>query len=278
MSRIARCFEDVRKRGTSAFIPFVTACDPDVETSFGILQRLPAAGADIIELGIPFSDPMADGPINQASYLRALSGGATLQSVLDLVRRFRSTDSKTPLVLMGSYNPVHAFGTERFASAASGAGVDGLLLVDLPAEEDQVLRIPARVHGLDIIRLIAPTTDDHRLRKILPGSTGYLYYASVTGITGTKPVVVNDVKASLARIRATTELPVAVGFGIRAPEEAENIARIADAVVVGSAIVSGIAKDVSAALSSHQVIENTVQFCAGLAKAVHAARRGNVVR
>lgn len=278
MSRISSAFGAVRSAGRSAFIPFVTAGDPDMETALSILECLPAAGADVIELGIPFSDPMADGPINQASYLRALSAGVSLPKVLDLVRGFRTKDGKTPLVLMGSYNPIHAFGTAKFVRTSCEAGVDGLLIVDLPAEEDEVLRAPAREHGLDVIRLLTPTTDDERLRRILPGATGYLYYASITGITGTKAIVEADVRHALQRIRRATSLPVAVGFGIRTPEQAASVARIADAVVVGSAIVAGIASDVSDGVSNEKIVENTVNFCGLLARSVHAARAGNVVR
>src|SRR5476651_427527 len=227
MSRIAAKFAEVKKSGRAAFVPFVTAGDPDAETSFEIIRKLPAVGADVIEIGIPFSDPMADGPTNQASYLRALRAGMTLTKILELVRRFRKTDNKTPLVLMGAYNPIHAYGTARFAKDAAEAGVDGLLIVDLPAEEDDVLRLPAATHGIDIIRFLAPTTDDERLKAVLIGASGYLYYASIAGITGTKTYTESDVRAVVLRINRATNLPCVVGFGIRTPEQAGEIARFA---------------------------------------------------
>ena len=177
MSRIAAKFAELKKANRAAFVPFVTAGDPDLEASFEIISRLPAAGADVIELGIPFSDPMADGPTNQASYLRALKAGMTLAKILEMVRRFRKSDKATPIVLMGAYNPIHAFGTALFMKAAAEAGVDGLLIVDVPAEEDEVLRLPAAAHGIDIVRFLAPTTDAARLKVVLQGATGYLYYA-----------------------------------------------------------------------------------------------------
>ncbi len=240
MSRIAATFAALKKANRAAFVPFVTAGDPDIETSFEILAKLPSAGADVIELGIPFSDPMADGPTNQASYLRALKAGMTLVKLLDLVRRFRKGDNKTPIVLMGAYNPIHAYGTARFMKDAAEAGVDGLLIVDVPAEEDEVLRLPAREHGIDMIRFLTPTTDDVRLKTVLEGACGYLYYASFAGVTGTKTFAEDDVRAALARIHAATQLPVIVGFGIKTPEQAGDIARFAEGAVVGSAIVARI--------------------------------------
>jgi len=277
MSRISSTFAALKKSGRAAFVPFVTAGDPDVETSFEILQRLPAAGADVIEIGIPFSDPMADGPTNQASYLRALQAGMSLAKILDLVRRFRKTDSKTPLVLMGAYNPIHAYGTARFAKDAAEAGVDGLLIVDLPAEEDDVLRLPAASHGIDIIRFLAPTTDDERLKVVLNGASGYLYYASIAGITGTKTYAESDVRSALLRIKRATSLPCVVGFGIRNPEQAGEIARFADGAVVGSAIVSRIEKSVAEETSRGNLVADVLNFCASLAKSVHAAEPTSVV-
>ena len=217
---------ELRKAGRSAFVPFVTAGDPDLETSLQIVEGLAASGADVIEIGIPFSDPMADGPTNQASYLRALKSGMTLVKLLDLVRRFRKTDNKTPVVLMGAYNPIHAYGTARFARDAAEAGVDGLLIVDLPAEEDDLLRLPAASHGVDMIRFLAPTTDDERLKVVLDGAAGYLYYASIAGITGTKTYDEAAVRSALMRIRRATNLPCVVGFGIRTPEQAGDIAQV----------------------------------------------------
>jgi len=277
MSRIAAKFAELKKSNRSAFVPFVTAGDPDFETSLEIIQKLPGAGADIIEIGIPFSDPMADGPINQASYLRALKAGMTLTKMLDLVRRFRKADNKTPLVLMGAYNPIHAYGTARFARDAAEAGVDGLLIVDLPAEEDDVLRLPAASHGLDIIRFLAPTTDDARLKVVLNGATGYLYYASIAGITGTKSYAESDVRSALLRIKRATNLPCVVGFGIRTPEQAGDIARIADGAVVGSAIVARVEKSAAGQMSRADLITDVLDFCAALAKSVHAAEPTSVV-
>lgn len=277
MSRIAAKFADLRKSRRSAFVPFLTAGDPDLETSFELIQKLPAAGADIIELGIPFSDPMADGPINQASYLRALKSGMTLAKILDLTRRFRKGDDKTPIVLMGAYNPIHAYGTARFARDAAEAGVDGLLIVDLPAEEDDVLRLPATSHGIDMIRFLAPTTDDARLKVVLDGATGYLYYASITGITGTKSYAESDVRASVLRIRRATSLPCVVGFGIKTPEQAGAIASIADGAVVGSAIVTRVEKSALAGSGRAALVSDVLEFCASLAKSVHAAASASVL-
>jgi tryptophan synthase alpha chain len=277
MSRIAAKFTELRKSRRPAFVPFVTAGDPDFETSLAIVQKLPAAGADISELGIPFSDPMADGPINQASYLRALKSGMTLAKILDLVRRFRKSDDKTPAVLMGAYNPIHAYGTARFARDAAEAGVDGLLIVDLPAEEDDVLRLPAASHGIDMIRFLAPTTDDERLKVVLDGATGYLYYASIAGITGTKSYAESDVRASVMRIRRATNLPCVVGFGIKTPEQAGVIAGIADGAVVGSAIVTRIEKSTLAGSARTALVSDVLEFCTSLAKSVHAAAPASVL-
>ena len=277
MNRIDAKFAELRRANMCAFVPFITAGDPDMETSLALLEKLPAAGADIIELGIPFSDPMADGPINQASYLRALAAGVTLHKLVGLVRRFRETDKKTPIVLMGAYNPIHAYGTARFAKDASEAGIDGLLIVDLPAEEDEVLRVPAEEHGIDIVRFLAPTTHAERLKTVLTGARGYLYYASIAGITGTKSFAEDSVRAALARIRAATALPCVVGFGIRTPQEAEQIASIADGVVVGSAIVSRIAQAAEKGAARSSLVSEVLEFCASLAKSVHAASRSGVV-
>jgi tryptophan synthase alpha chain len=277
MSRIAAKFAALRKAKRAAFVPFVTGGDPDPETSFEILSKLPGAGADIIELGIPFSDPMADGPINQASYLRALAAGMTLARLIELVRRFRKGDTTTPVVLMGAYNPIHAYGTARFMKDAAEAGIDGLLIVDVPAEEDEVLRAPAAMHGVDIVRFLAPTTDAERLKIVLDGATGYLYYASIAGITGTKSYAENDVRAALARIRTATALPTVVGFGIKTPEQAGDIARLADGAVVGSAIVSRIESHATNGTKRADLVADVIQFCSALAKSVHAAVKDSVV-
>jgi tryptophan synthase alpha chain len=268
-------FAELKRANRAAFIPFITAGDPNADTSFAILEKLPGAGADLIELGVPFSDPMADGPAVQASSLRALDGGMNVVKLLDLVRRFRKTDSKTPLVLMGYYNPIHAYGTARFAKDAAESGVDGLITVDLPPEEDDVLHAPAAAQNLDIIRLATPTTDERRLKSVLNGASGFLYYVSIAGVTGTKDFATDDVRDALAKLRAHTNLPIAVGFGIKTPQQAAAIAQIADAAVVGSAIVSKIGGNV--ATGRQRMVDETIDFCRELANSVHAARANTVV-
>jgi len=270
--RIAARFAELRAAKRAGFIPFITAGDPDWETSLAILSQLPQAGADIIELGMPFSDPMADGPAIQASSLRALKSGMSVKGTLSLVECFRKVDKTTPIVLMGYYNPIHAYGVERFARDAGKAGVDGLIVVDLGPEEDAIFRAPASTAGLAIVRLATPTTDDERLRTVLHGASGFLYYVSIAGVTGTKAFTEDDVKQAVARIRRTTDLPCAVGFGIRTPDGAAAIARIADAAVVGSAIVSRIAEGLRSGEPNARLIDETLSFCRALANAVHAAR------
>ena len=243
-TRIGRRFEELKREGRGGLVTFITAGDPDPETSFALLEALPRAGADIIELGMPFTDPMADGPAIQAAGLRALAGGETLVRTLALVRRFRVGDQTSPLVLMGYYNPVYRYGAERFAADAKAAGVDGLIIVDLPPEEAPELAGPVRAAGLDLIRLTAPTSDDARLPTILAGSSGFIYHVSVAGITGTRSAAIDDIRDAVTRIRRHTALPVAVGFGIKTPEQAADVARLADAAVVGSALVSVIASEI----------------------------------
>ncbi|MEO1090838.1 MAG: tryptophan synthase subunit alpha [Pseudomonadota bacterium] len=240
--RIEERFAALRADGRAGFITFITAGDPDVATSARLLAGLPAAGADVIELGMPFTDPMADGPSIQAGGLRALAAGMTLRRTLDLVRDFRTTDATTPLVLMGYFNPIFAYGTDRFLDDARDAGVDGLIIVDLPPEEDGELCLPALAKGLSFVRLATPTTDDDRLPRVLENTSGFLYYVSITGITGAAAPVVDVVGAAVDRIRSHTDLPVAVGFGIREPAQARAIAQVADAAVVGSALVDLIAE------------------------------------
>ncbi len=264
MSRIDQCFQALREQNRAAFIPFITAGDPTSDTTWTLLQQLPAQGADIIELGVPFSDPMADGPAVQASSQRALQAGMTLPKVLDLVRRFRKDNTTTPIILMGYYNPIHAYGTARFAKDAAEAGVDGLITVDLPPEEDEILRLPADAHELALVRLATPTTDAKRLPKVLNGAGGFLYYVSIAGVTGTKSFSESDVQNAVARLKAASPLPVAVGFGIKTPEHAATIARFADAAVVGSAIVDRIGRK--------EPLEDILAFCRMLAEAVHQAR------
>ena len=274
MSRLSDTFARLKKEGRAAFIPFITAGDPDMETSFSILEKLPAAGADVIELGMPFTDPMADGPAVQASSVRALKSGTTMAKVLEMVKKFRRADKDTPIVLMGYYNPIHAYGTARFARDVAVAGVDGLIVVDLPVEEDEVLRVPALAQGVDLVRFVTPTTDENRLKRIVAEASGYLYYVSVAGVTGTKAVPEEEVRLALARVKAATDLPCAVGFGIRSPEQAERIARVADGVVVGSAIVSLVASNLKA--GPDRITSEVLGLARTLAGSTHAARRGKV--
>ncbi|MEQ8355666.1 MAG: tryptophan synthase subunit alpha [Kiloniellaceae bacterium] len=236
-SRIEKRFAAVKAAGRGALVTFVTAGDPDYDTSLEVVKGLPAAGADLIELGMPFSDPMAEGPPIQASSLRALKAGMTLAKTLELVRQFRQGDGDTPVILMGYYNPIFSYGVERFVTEAKTAGVDGLIIVDLPPEEDVELCLPALEAGIHWIRLATPTTDDKRLPTVLNNTSGFVYYVSIMGITGTASVPTDQVRAAVARLRRHTELPIAVGFGIRTPEQAAAVAGIADGAVVGSAIV-----------------------------------------
>ena len=274
MSRLADAFAKLKKEGRAAFVPFITAGDPDMETSFAILEQLPAAGADVIELGLPFTDPMADGPAVQASSVRALAAGATTAKVLKMVARFRKADKTTPIVLMGYYNPIHAYGTARFARDVAAAGVDGLIVVDLPVEEDEVLRVPAAAQGVDLVRFITPTTDDERLKRVLDGAGGYLYYVSVAGVTGTKAVPEDEVRAAMTRVKAATGLPCTVGFGIRTPEQAAAIAALADGVVVGSAIVGRVAANLEA--GRDKIVAEVLELTRALAGSTHAAGRDKV--
>ena len=239
-SRLDRRFAALQQEGRAAFIAFVTAGDPDGETARKILFGLPAAGADVIELGMPFSDPMADGPAVQASSLRALRAGQTLHKTLDLVAAFRAQDQTTPIVLMGYYNPIYVYPRERFLDDAQAAGVDGLIIVDVPPEADDELCLPAIDRGLNFIRLATPTTDARRLPAVLANTSGFLYYVSITGITGTAAPDVSDVHAQVARIKKSTKLPIVVGFGVKTPDQARLIAAGADGVVVGSALVNAV--------------------------------------
>ena len=271
-NRIAARFAELRALNRAAFIPFITAGDPDPEISFELLQRLPGAGADLIELGVPFSDPMADGPAVQAASVRALKSGMTVRGVLGLVERFRVLDDVTPLVLMGYFNPIHAYGAQHFLRDAGHAGVDGLIIVDLSPEEDGDLRVHAAENGLEIVRLATPTTTDRRLDTVLRGAGGFLYYVSVTGVTGTKSISTEAVAKAIARIRRKSPLPCAVGFGIRTPEQAASVARIADAAVVGSAMVQCVAEAMAARRPHGDVIDGALQLCRTLSDAVHRAR------
>jgi tryptophan synthase alpha chain len=240
MTRIDRRFEYLKSQSRAALVTFVTAGDPDYATSFKIVKGLPKAGADIIEIGMPFTDPMADGPAIQAAGLRALKAGQTMRKTLELVQAFRSGDEHTPIVLMGYYNPIYAYGVERFLKDAKQAGVDGLIVVDLPPEEDEELCLPAIAAGLNFIRLATPTTDDRRAPAVLRNTSGFVYYVSVLGITGTKTPDLASVERNVLRLKGHTHLPIAVGFGVRTAEQARAIARHADGVVVGSALVNAV--------------------------------------
>jgi tryptophan synthase alpha chain len=240
ITRIDRRFAALREEGRSALVTFIMAGDPDYNSSLAILKALPQAGADVIELGMPFTDPMADGPAIQAAGLRALAAGQTLKRTLDLVRDFRRGDAATPIVLMGYYNPIYVYGGERFLADAKAAGVDGLIVVDLPPEEDAELCLPALAAGLNFIRLATPTTDDKRLPTVLRNTSGFVYYVSITGITGAAAPDAGKVTAAVKRIKRHTALPVCVGFGVRTAEQARGLAAGADGVVVGSALVEAV--------------------------------------
>jgi tryptophan synthase alpha chain len=241
VSRIERRFAALRQEGRGGLVTYLTAGDPDPETSYRLLARLAAAGADLVEIGVPFSDPMADGPTIQRAGQRALAAGINLPGVLGVVRRLRREDDTTPLVLMGYYNPIYRYGVDAFARDAGQAGVDGVIVVDLPPEEDAELAGPLRAAGLDMIRLATPTSDDARLPRIVAGAAGFLYYVAIAGITGTRPADIKAVAAAVARLRRFTALPIAVGFGIKNPDHAAAVARVADAAVVGSALVDRLA-------------------------------------
>ena len=240
MTRIDAKFAELKAAGKKAFVSYTMAGDPDYETSLDIMKGLPAAGVDIIELGLPFTDPMADGPTIQLAGQRALEAGQTLQKTLDIAAEFRKGDDTTPIVLMGYYNPIYSRGVDTFLAEAKAAGIDGLIIVDLPPEEDDELCVPAQAAGLNFIRLATPTTDDKRLPKVLQNTSGFVYYVSITGITGAANAEAGDVGPEVARIKSATDLPVIVGFGIKTPERSEAIAKVADGAVVGSAIVEKI--------------------------------------
>ena len=262
MSRIEATFKELRRKKSSAFVTFLMAGDPDLPTSLKLIKELPKLGVDIIEIGMPFTDPMADGPAIQKAGQRSLSAGTTLVDVLDLVREIRLGNDQVPIVLMGYYNPIYAIGVEQFLKQALDAGVDGLIIVDLPPEEDIELCIPAKNVGLDFIRLATPTTSPKRLPTVLQNTSGFIYYVSVTGITGSSNLNVTEVEKEVTRIKSKTDLPVCVGFGIKTPSDAEKISNIADGVVVGSAIVELIDKK-----KSLDEIKNYIQ---SLANAVHS--------
>jgi tryptophan synthase alpha chain len=274
-TRIDRRFAELSSEGRAALVTFVTAGDPDPETSLAILSALPAAGADVVELGMPFTDPMADGPAIQMSSQRALKAGQTLQKTLGMVRAFRKGDDRTPIVLMGYYNPIYVYGVDRFLAAAKSAGVDGLIVVDLPPEEDEELCLPALKAGLNFIRLATPTTDGKRLPAVLANTSGFVYYVSITGITGAATPDFGEVIAAVSRIKRHTSLPVAVGFGVRSAEQAAVIATGADGVVVGSALVSALKASLGPGdKATAKTVTSVVNLVAELARGVRNARAG----
>jgi tryptophan synthase alpha chain len=273
-TRIDARFAQLKKEGRSAFVTFLMAGDPDPKTALDIVKAMPKAGADIIEIGMPFTDPMADGPSIQAAGLRALKAGMTLKKTLELVRGFRKEDNATPLVLMGYYNPIYIYGVDGFLADAKSAGVDGLIIVDLPPEEDAELCVPTLKAGLNFIRLATPTTDDKRLPAVLANTSGFVYYVSITGITGSAAADSGDVGEAVARIKRHTDLPVCVGFGIRTPEAARAIAERANGAVVGTALVDAL----SGSLDGHghataKTVSAVADLAAALAQGVRGARQ-----
>ncbi len=274
MSRIAHRFAELKAAGRAGLVTYLTCGDPDAATFQRILDGLPQAGADLVEIGMPFSDPMADGPAIQAAGLRALKAGMTLTGVLAIVRQFRAAEDATPVILMGYYNPIYRYGVARFLADAKTAGVDGLIIVDLPPEHDDELCLPAQKVGIDFIRLATPTTDDKRLPKVLTNTSGFIYYVSIAGITGTKSAQAGNVSAAVARLKRHTSLPVAVGFGIRTPAQAAEVARIADAAVVGSALVEGVATALDAqGRALPELVATVLDQVRGLAQGVRGARQ-----
>ncbi len=272
-SRLERRFADLKAQGRAGLVTYIVAGDPDEQASFELLAGLPAAGADVIELGMPFTDPMADGPAIQASALRALHAGASLVKTLAMVARFREQDADTPIILMGYFNPIYSFGVDRFLTEARASGVDGLIIVDLPPEEDSELCIPALEAGIHFIRLATPTTDDERMPMVMRNTSGFLYYVSVAGITGTKSATADSVADAVARLRQACSLPIAVGFGITTPDQAADVAKSADAAVVGTAIVRKIADGLDDAGKARDgLVADIHAFVAQLAGAVRSAR------
>ncbi len=269
--RIADRFALTAQQNRAALVTFICAGDPDLTTSADILAKLPDAGADIIELGMPFTDPMADGPAIQQGNIRALTNGVSLKNILHMVSTFRAKDTTTPIILMGYFNPVHAYGVDAFVVDAKSAGVDGFIIVDVPPEEDDEIGVPARAAGLHFIRLATPTTVGSRIETVVNAASGFIYYVSVAGITGAGTGDLSAVRAAVKNIRAASDLPVAVGFGIRTPEQAAEFAQVADAVVVGSAIVSIIGE--AAAVQANDIPGRVAEFVGTLAQAVRGVRR-----
>ena len=273
-TRIDKRFSALKAEGRAGLVTFLMAGDPDHATSLAIISALPKAGADLIDIGMPFTDPMADGPAIQAAGLRALQGGETLTKTIDLVRIFRKTDTDTPIVLMGYYNPIYIYGVDRFLTDAKAAGVDGLIVVDLPPEEDAELGLPALKAGMNFIRLATPTTDDKRLPAVLANTSGFVYYVSITGITGAAAPDAARVAQAVARIKRHTPLPVAVGFGVRDAARARAIAQDADAVVVGSALVDALAQSLDKnGKATKTTVSAVTDLVASLAEGVRSAGR-----
>lgn len=273
MSRIAARFAALKQQGRGALIPFLEAWDPDEATSMALLRGMPAAGADLIEIGMPFTDPMADGPIIQAAGKRALQAGVKVARVLDMVRGFRRDDDATPVILMGYLNPILSYGPQRFCADAATAGVDGLIVVDLPPEESDLLLPHAAAHHIDFIRLVAPTTDDKRLPQVLNGSSGFVYYVSITGITGTRSATSEHLAAAVPRVRKATDLPIAIGFGVRTPQQAAEAVRVADAAVVASALIDMLAANLEAqGKAKADAVAKVLNQVRALAEGVRGAR------
>ena len=276
-TRIDRRFADLKAQGRAALVTFLTAGDPDLDTSVAILRALPAAGADVIELGMPFTDPMADGPAIQLSSQRALKVGQTMSKTLEVARAFRQADDATPLVLMGYYNPIYIYGVDRFLRDAKSAGVDGLIVVDLPPEEDEELCLPALKAGLSFVRLATPTTDDRRLPAVLANTSGFVYYVSITGVTGTAVPDASKVSGAVERIKRHTALPVAVGFGVRTAAHARAIAKGADGVVVGSALVDALKASLDKnGKATRKSVKAVTDLVTALADGVRGAHRAAV--
>ena len=273
-TRIDTRFAALKEQGRPALVTFLTGGDPNYETSLAIIKGLPAAGADVIEIGMPFSDPMADGPSIQAAGLRSLANGHTMAKTLSMVRSFREDDDETPIVLMGYYNPIYSYGPEKFLDDAKEAGVDGFIIVDLPSEMDEELCIPSIERGMNFIRLATPTTDEKRLPRVLTNTSGFLYYVSINGITGMAAPDPGDVAQSVAHIKAKTDIPIVVGFGVRSAEQAEAIGRAADGVVVGTALVNAVADSLDDdGLATGSTISAVTSLVAELATGVRAAGR-----
>ena len=274
LDRIEKRFSKLKSENRAGLVTFTTAGDPDLETSLEILKGLPEAGADIIELGMPFSDPMADGPAIQEASIRALKGKMTLAKTLEMVGNFRKNDQETPIILMGYYNPIYIYGVDKFLSDSLDAGIDGLIIVDLPPEEDSELAIPAKEVGMGMIHLSTPTTDKKRLEDILKNGSGFLYYVTIAGITGTAKPDLSPVKEALTKFRSVSDIPMAVGFGIKSPDDAARFAEFADAVVVGSAIVDIIKNNIDQQnVANSELIGRVLSFVNELADGVKSAKR-----